>query len=409
VPKCRICLRDFKRLHFKTERIGICARCVNSLNESAELAEAAQARIADMLRRGMVRNATADLDADEPWKRRRAQVTLSHLDAAQAHALPDWLTKLLKNPSNTGRDFKIMRAYRRGLLHFDPPKGWSYPPRWPDVAARIRTLDGYRCTRCGGDHRLLDVHHIVYVSNFGTHRQENLATLCRPCHEAEHGRQFDFGEAPDDKEPAFPPRRLGSPSVIAPASLWDPTPQSASAPAPAPAPAAQREALKEGYRSETIIRAIDCPRCAARFRVAPNGEWKVFETRCPKCQSAMWCFADGSVHLRQEGQAAQPVDGSLRRDLDASAQQRQAEALLRQRQEELASIKGTEEPQAEAEAEVLSSGWSAPERLVALLGASVALYLGYLASELPALIAVAVSTMACAALLAWMRRLRSKK
>lgn len=58
---CQICKRGFKSLMFHTEDIGICTRCVNSLNNTPEPAVAAMPRLGDMLARGMERNVRRDL------------------------------------------------------------------------------------------------------------------------------------------------------------------------------------------------------------------------------------------------------------------------------------------------------------------------------------------------------------
>lgn len=195
---CRICLHEFKTLRFESPRISICGRCVNTLNESPEVAETAEQRIGEMLRRGIERRALQDLEVGEPWQQEKARQTLSNIDTVHAAALPKWLNRLLADSKNTRRDFKLLRAHRRGLLHYDRPIGWGYPSNWKDVASRIRQLDDYRCTGCAASDFIIDVHHIVYVSNFGTHQQTNLISLCRPCHESEHKRSFDFGEG--DKE-----------------------------------------------------------------------------------------------------------------------------------------------------------------------------------------------------------------
>ncbi len=142
----------------------------------------------------MVKRALAGLESPEAAIRSRARWTLDHLELARERALPRWLKRLLSDQANTSRDFKMMRANKRGLLHFDRPRSWGYPKNWTEVASTIRRLDGYRCVACGTGDRVLDVHHIVYVSHFGTHQKPNLITLCRPCHEAEHARSLDTGE-----------------------------------------------------------------------------------------------------------------------------------------------------------------------------------------------------------------------
>ena len=184
--------------------MSICGRCVNTLNELPDVAENAEKRIGELLRRGMERRALQDLETGEPWQKQKAQRTLSNIDAAHAAALLAWLNRLLADSKNTKKDFKILRAHRRGLLHYDRPSGWGYPNNWPNVASRIRQLDGYQCVVCAAGDRTIDVHHIVYVSNFGTHQQTNLISLCRPCHESEHKRRFDFGEN-ENEPPAEPP------------------------------------------------------------------------------------------------------------------------------------------------------------------------------------------------------------
>lgn len=224
MPACRICKHTFKTLRFQTEHIDICTRCVNTLNESPEPASKAQGRLAEMLARGMRRNAERDLESEEDWRRRKARWTLDNFDAALAAALPDWITSLLAKPENSTRDFKIMRAHRRGLLRMD---GFSdYPSNWTEVARNTRTRDHMRCTACSTMDAILDVHHIVYLSKHGTNQQHNLITLCRPCHQAEHGREFDGPEAKDPESispiqpppvPAPPPPQ--PPAISPPATL----------------------------------------------------------------------------------------------------------------------------------------------------------------------------------------------
>jgi hypothetical protein len=148
-----------------------------------------------MLKTGMLRNAHRDSHPYMPqWRQDRAQQTLANFDQEHREALPGWINQLLADSANTGKRFKIIRAHRRGLLHRDRPQGWGYPTNWRDIAANIRALDGYQCVVCSAQNVELHVHHLIYASNFGTHQMQNLVTLCRICHEAEHKTIFDFGE-----------------------------------------------------------------------------------------------------------------------------------------------------------------------------------------------------------------------
>ena len=192
---CKICLLQFKKPRFNSPRLCVCGRCTNALNEYKEVAEHSYSQVGDMLKTGMLRNTHADTSPDTPvWRQKRAQKTLENFDREYQAALPGWINRLVSNKNNRRKTFKIIRAHRRGLLHLDRPHGWGYPSNWKSVALRIRALDHYTCVNCGTQDSELHVHHIVYVSNFGTHQQQNLVTLCRACHEVEHKRVFDFGE-----------------------------------------------------------------------------------------------------------------------------------------------------------------------------------------------------------------------
>ncbi len=130
MAQCQLCKRESRQLKFATDHIKVCTRCVNSLNEFSEPAIHAQNRLGDMLARGVERNALRDLDAPEEWKRRRARWKLDNFAAAHAEALPGWLNDLLADERNSTRDYKTVRAHRRGLLRFDGDRSWSYPNNW---------------------------------------------------------------------------------------------------------------------------------------------------------------------------------------------------------------------------------------------------------------------------------------
>jgi 5-methylcytosine-specific restriction endonuclease McrA len=272
------------------------------LNESQEVAENAQRRIGELLFRGIERNALRDIESGEPWQKAKAKRTLSDIGAAHASALPHWLNKVLADPKNTQKDFKLLRAHRRGLLHFDRPVNWSYPNNWKDVASRIRQLDGFQCAVCAAHDKPIDVHHIVYVSNFGTHQQMNLISLCRTCHETEHKRKFDLGEQEteqieitaeipletDDKEPdRIPPESLKQvlPSSTFALSLPNPITKSLSISNTLPAP------MKQGLSTnlEKATTQSSYPAMAQRFcghcrnLVTPTRRLLILK-QCPICK-----------------------------------------------------------------------------------------------------------------------------
>jgi hypothetical protein len=64
----------------------------------------------------------------------------------------------------------------------------TYPPDWKNRRDEALARDGYRCTQCrwpeGAKRRSreLHVHHVVAISESGTHVLSNLVTLCHICH-----------------------------------------------------------------------------------------------------------------------------------------------------------------------------------------------------------------------------------
>lgn len=53
----------------------------------------------------------------------------------------------------------------------------------------VRERDGNCCRVCGSL-RNIEVHHVVFRSQGGTHHTSNLACVCRECHEAIHARRI---------------------------------------------------------------------------------------------------------------------------------------------------------------------------------------------------------------------------
>lgn len=152
-----------------------------------------------MLARGMEKNAVRDLDSTENWRRNKAGWTLKHFEEAVDDAIHDWVTKLLADAGNSTKDFKMLRAERRGILRMNGGQKYAYPENWREVANRIRMRDKC-CADCGSE-SYPDIHHIIYLSRYGTNRQENLVRLCRSCHEKVHGREFDSLELLEDGLP----------------------------------------------------------------------------------------------------------------------------------------------------------------------------------------------------------------
>ncbi len=272
MPTCRICLHNFNTLKFQTEDINICTHCVNTLNESPEPARNSEKRFAEKLTRGMLRNNEVDIHANEEWRRRSARRILEDIDTAVAERLQNWITQLLAKPENSTRDYKLMRAHRRGLLRAE---GFaSYPQAWTDVAQRIRRRDGYKCNSCNATDTALDVHHIVYLSNHGTNQQSNLITLCRACHETEHRRIFDWSEQ-NDPETQNPIR----PSLEARAYVEFAATQEQTTTAPI-TPNPDLSSIGKSPSLETDLR---CPNCMIKMPFGSNLASPAKMIQCSKC------------------------------------------------------------------------------------------------------------------------------
>ena len=61
----------------------------------------------------------------------------------------------------------------------------QYPENWSEITAKVCARDGYKCGNCGSTTNI-DVHHIVPLSQGGTHELGNLRTLCHDCHKKIH-------------------------------------------------------------------------------------------------------------------------------------------------------------------------------------------------------------------------------
>jgi hypothetical protein len=68
-----------------------------------------------------------------------------------------------------------------------------YPPDWDDRRRKLLNITPY-CNDCKRGYPQVDslhIHHIVPISNGGTHKLANLVVLCQPCHQDRHSFSFN--------------------------------------------------------------------------------------------------------------------------------------------------------------------------------------------------------------------------
>ncbi|TGV09723.1 HNH endonuclease [Alcaligenaceae bacterium 429] len=199
--RCQICFRDFHRLRFNTGRIKICKLCVRDLNSYSEPAEYSIQILKSRLEKGLTSRLISEIENRSGPRKKQIQAmrNYNNLESILEREMPKWLKKIAASPS-LSQEHKALRAHNRGLLHLSSPNNFQYSGDWQKRARRIKRLDNGACHDCHTSDIELHTHHIIYKSNFGTDRQENLVTLCRTCHEKEHGREFDKYESPPSTE-----------------------------------------------------------------------------------------------------------------------------------------------------------------------------------------------------------------
>lgn len=88
----------------------------------------------------------------------------------------------------------------------------NYPSDWPAIRKAVRLRDEHRCSNChaSGEDVRLHTHHVVPLSQGGSHRLSNLVLLCEVCHDAAHGERlapavkwYTNGEMTDDEFETF--------------------------------------------------------------------------------------------------------------------------------------------------------------------------------------------------------------
>lgn len=84
-------------------------------------------------------------------------------------------THKLKKPNVNGKDYQ--NGGEKGFYN---------------VKSAVLNRDDYKCQICGSKDIRLEVHHIIYRSNGGTNRMDNLVTLCHDCHRKIHSGELEF-------------------------------------------------------------------------------------------------------------------------------------------------------------------------------------------------------------------------
>lgn len=89
--------------------------------------------------------------------------------------------------------------------------GGEYSSQWRSLSRRTKKRDGWECQSCGtkggpfGEAEL-HAHHILPTSKGGEDRPDNLITVCRTCHEQEHGHRIpsggNVGSGASEEDPA---------------------------------------------------------------------------------------------------------------------------------------------------------------------------------------------------------------
>ena len=106
------------------------------------------------------------------------------------------------------RSWRRARLYKLGLKMEDHEKYFELP-HWQEFRKQVLEAQkkkfGYNCCeQCGARPQVvtretaLHVHHLTY-ERLGEEMLEDVAIICRPCHEKEHGRDKDSKQKPDPR------------------------------------------------------------------------------------------------------------------------------------------------------------------------------------------------------------------
>ena len=101
----------------------------------------------------------------------------------------DKFTNLLPNPKvsiEVGK-FDIAKMINPKIEGVDYQKGQTYG--YHDVRYFVFARDSYTCQVCKKKDKILQTHHIKYVSKGGSNRADNLITVCTDCHTSENHKE----------------------------------------------------------------------------------------------------------------------------------------------------------------------------------------------------------------------------
>lgn len=68
--------------------------------------------------------------------------------------------------------------------------GKNYPGNWDEIREQVTALHHNKCGNCHRSSVPLEVHHVVPISQGGSHQLSNLVALCPQCHLAAHGEDM---------------------------------------------------------------------------------------------------------------------------------------------------------------------------------------------------------------------------
>ena len=63
-----------------------------------------------------------------------------------------------------------------------------------NVKSAVLSRDNYTCQICGANDAKFEVHHVIFRSEGGSNRMDNLVTLCKECHGKVHAGELEFNK-----------------------------------------------------------------------------------------------------------------------------------------------------------------------------------------------------------------------